>query len=53
MKIQKKKNHATATIRHTKNSIMMRKNKDGIEKFTHKEKANILWDAYKERLRIS
>jgi hypothetical protein len=32
---------------------MMRKNKDGIEKFTHEEKANILWDAYKERLRIS
>jgi hypothetical protein len=42
--------HANATVRHNKNSIMSLKGADGLEKFSHEDKANILWDAYKDRL---
>jgi hypothetical protein len=37
-----KKNHANATIRHNKNSIMMLRNSDGAEVFRHVEKAEII-----------
>jgi hypothetical protein len=43
--------HANATIKDNKNSTMSLKGADGQEKFSHAEKANILWEAYKERLR--
>jgi hypothetical protein len=42
--------HANATIRHNKNSIMSLKGKDGIEKIGHEEKAEIIWEAFKDRL---
>jgi hypothetical protein len=42
--------HANAIVRHNKNSIMSLKGADGLEKFSHDDKANILWEAYKERL---
>jgi hypothetical protein len=42
--------HSTATITHNENSIMMLKDINGVEKFRHEEKAEIIWEAYKERL---
>jgi hypothetical protein len=45
--------HANATIRHNKNSIMSLKDRDGIDKFTHEEKAEIIWEAFKDRLSSS
>jgi hypothetical protein len=45
--------HSTSTIQHSKNAIMMLKNRDGIEILPHNEKAQLLWAAYKERLGIS
>jgi hypothetical protein len=45
--------HANATIRHNKNAIMVLKNKDGHEKFTHEDKTVIIWEAFKERMGTS
>jgi hypothetical protein len=45
--------YANATIRHNKNSIMVLKSSEEQDKFTHDEKATILWEAYKERLGTS
>jgi hypothetical protein len=42
--------HATATIRHRKKMVTMLKAADGSEVFNHSGKADILWEAYKERL---
>jgi hypothetical protein len=42
--------HTNATVRHNENSIMSLKGADGLEKFSHEDKANILWDAYKDKL---
>jgi hypothetical protein len=42
--------HANATIRHNKNAIMILKNKDGLEKTAHEDKAAIIWEAFKERM---
>jgi hypothetical protein len=50
MKTQKKI-HSTATISHNRNSIMMLKDRNGVEKFRHEEKADIIWETFKERLR--
>jgi hypothetical protein len=48
-----KKFHATATIKHNKNAIMILRNGSGEEKFSHEDKAQILWEAYKDRLGTS
>jgi hypothetical protein len=48
-----KKNHAIATIKHNKNAIMMLKNGNGEEKFSHEDKSQILWEAYNDRLGTS
>jgi hypothetical protein len=45
--------HTTATIRHNKNSIMVLKDGNGIDKFNHEDKAQLLWEAFKERLGTS
>jgi hypothetical protein len=45
-----KKIHSTATISHNRNSIMMLKDRNGVEKFRHEEKADIIWETFKERL---
>jgi hypothetical protein len=45
--------HTTATIRHNKNSIMVLKDGDGIDKFNHEDKAQLPWEAFKERLGTS
>jgi hypothetical protein len=42
--------HSNATIKHSKNLIMVLKNDDGEEKTKHENKANILWETFKERL---
>jgi hypothetical protein len=42
--------HATATIRYRKKMITMLKTVDGKEAYSHITKAEILWEAYKERL---
>src|SRR6185503_11895297 len=42
--------HSTATIRHRKKMITLLKTEDGTEVFNHNSKAEILWEAYKERL---
>jgi hypothetical protein len=42
--------HSTATIRHNKNSIMVLKDVNGVAMSKHEDKANILWEAFKERL---
>jgi hypothetical protein len=34
--------HSTATISHNRNSIMMLKDRNGVEKFRHEEKADII-----------
>jgi exonuclease III/regulator of replication initiation timing len=41
--------HSTASIRHNKNSIMMLKDRDGLEKYNHEDKAEIIWEAFKDR----
>jgi hypothetical protein len=51
MKTQK--NHANATIRHNKNSIRMLRDSEGVEKFGHEEKAEIIWEAFKNRMGTS
>jgi hypothetical protein len=45
-----KKNHANATIKHNKNTIMVIQDK---EKFKHEEKETVIWEAFKERLGTS
>jgi hypothetical protein len=45
--------HINATIRHNKNSIMVFKDRNGIEKNNHDDKAQLLWEAFKERLGTS
>jgi hypothetical protein len=45
--------HATATMKHNKNAIMMLRNGSGEEKFSHEDNAHILWEAYKDRLGTS
>jgi hypothetical protein len=45
--------HATTTINHNRNSIMMLKDRNGQEKFKHEEKATLIWEAFKERLETS
>jgi hypothetical protein len=45
--------HANATIKHNKNSTQFLEGTNGQPKFGHKEKAAILWEAYKERLNSS
>ena len=42
--------HANATIRHRKNLISCLENPAGIMHSSHHDKAQILWEAYKERL---
>jgi hypothetical protein len=42
--------HSTASIRHNKNSIMMLKDRDGLEKYNHEDKAEIIWEAFKNRM---
>jgi hypothetical protein len=42
--------YASATIRHNKNSILSLKDKDGLDRFSHEEKAGIIWEAFKDRL---
>jgi hypothetical protein len=32
---------------HNKNSIMMLRNSDGIERYSHEEKAEIIWETFK------
>jgi hypothetical protein len=44
--------HASATTKNNKNSIMALYN-DNEEKFKHEKKAELLWQAYKERLGTS
>jgi hypothetical protein len=48
-----KKIHAPTTIKHNKNAIMMLRNGSGEEKYSHEDKAHILWEAYKDRLGTS
>jgi hypothetical protein len=45
--------HATKTIKHNKNALMMLKNGSGEEKYSHEDKAQILWEAYKDMLGTS
>ena len=45
--------HANATLRHRRKLITSLKAADGTEVFNHESKANILWEAYKERLGTS
>jgi hypothetical protein len=45
--------HANASIRHRKNFISSLVNSVGEEFSLHEDKANLLWQAYKERLGIS
>jgi hypothetical protein len=40
-------------MKHNKNAIMMLRNGSGEEKFSHEDKAHILWEAYKDRLGTS
>ena len=42
--------HANATIRHTKNLITCLENPLGVIHSGHQDKAQILWEAYKDRL---
>jgi hypothetical protein len=42
--------HATATVNHNRNSIMMLKDLNGLKKFSHEEKVDIIWEASKDRL---
>jgi hypothetical protein len=48
-----KKFHANASIRHNKNSIMMLKDSEGVEKYSHEEKAEIIWESFKSRMGTS
>jgi hypothetical protein len=41
--------HANATIRHNKNLMMCLRDESGHDKFGHDEKANRLWEYFKER----
>lgn len=45
--------HATTTIRHRKNLIARLENNTEVLLTSHQDKAQILWEAYKERLGIS
>ena len=45
-----KKIHANATIRHRRNSIAILKNDQGVTFTNHTSKADLLWEAYKDRL---
>jgi hypothetical protein len=45
--------HATATIRHNKNSIRSLLDEEGVAKLRHEDKALILWESFKERLGTS
>jgi hypothetical protein len=45
--------HINTTIRHNKNSIMVLKDRSGIEKNNHDDEARLLWEGYKERLGTS
>jgi hypothetical protein len=45
-----KKIHANATIKHSKSCIRYLKDSNGVEKFQHDDKANLLWEAFKDRL---
>jgi hypothetical protein len=45
--------HVIGTIRHNKNAIMVLKNKDGLEKTSHEDKATIIWETFKERMGAS
>jgi hypothetical protein len=42
--------HTNASNRHNKNSIMMLRNSDGIERYSHEEKAEIIWETFKSRM---
>jgi hypothetical protein len=42
--------HANATIKHNKSSIMTLEDSEGGLVSKHEEKAQMLWEAYKERL---
>jgi hypothetical protein len=45
--------HANASIKNNKNSIMSLKDSDGMVKTKHEDKAEILWQAFRERLGTS
>lgn len=42
--------HAHATIKHRQNTITLLTNVDGTILYSHEDKANLLWESYKERL---
>jgi hypothetical protein len=45
--------HATATSNHNRNTIMMLKDNNGQEKYSHEEKVVLIWEAFKDRLGTS
>jgi len=45
--------HANATIRHRQNTITLLRNTNGQEMLEHEDKANLLWESFKERLGTS
>lgn len=44
--------HAHATLRHRRNLISSLEDDNGVLHSTHHEKADILWNAYKDRIGI-
>lgn len=42
--------HANASIKHRRNFITMLQSPDNIEIYDHEAKANLIWEAFKERL---